>query len=74
MCLSEGTVGGSYVVENICLDEAATRRLEVLGMVNGTPVEILTRKRKSAMVIKVRGTRFAIGKEFADGIKVRQKI
>ena len=41
-----------------------------MAMVQGTSVQILTRKRGSAMVIKVRGTRFAIGKEFAMGINV----
>ena len=70
MCLADGNVGNSYIVRNISLDEEAKRRLEVLGMVQGTPVQILTRKRSSAMVIKVRGTRFAIGKEFTKGINV----
>ena len=70
MSLADGTVGSSYIVKNICLDEAAKRRLEVLGMVQGTSVQILTRKRGSAMGRKVRGTRFAIGKEFAMGINV----
>ncbi len=35
MSLADGTVGSSYIVKNICLDEAAKRRLEVLGMVQG---------------------------------------
>ena len=41
-----------------------------IGTVQGTSVPKLTRKRGYAMVIKVRGTRFAIGKEFAMGINV----
>ena len=70
MCLADGKVKDSYIVEDIHLEEAAKRRLEVLGMVKGTAVQILTRKHGAAMVIKVRGTRFAIGKAFAEGINV----
>ena len=70
MCLAQGAKGSSYIVKSIELNDAAKRRLEVLGLVNGTIVQILTRKHNSAMVIKVRGTRFAIGKEFATGINV----
>lgn len=70
MCLAQGSVGMSYIVDNIELGEAAKRRLEVLGLVKGTSVQIMTRKKNSAMVIKVRGTRFAIGREFAEGINV----
>ncbi len=70
MYLSEGIINNSYIVKNIYLDEAAKRRLEVLGMVGGTPLEILTRKKNAAMIVKVRGTRFAIGREFAQGIEV----
>ncbi len=73
MYLAEGKVNQSYIVDKIFLEDAAKRRLEVLGMVKGTSVTIMTRKHNAAMVIKVRGTRFAIGKEFAEGIQVEER-
>lgn len=37
------------------------RRLEALGLIEGTTVTVLRKKRRGAMIIKVRGTRFAVG-------------
>lgn len=68
MCLIDGVAGALYRIENIAIDDAAKHRLEALGMVSGTQVRILTRKRGGSMVILVRGTRFALGKEFAKRI------
>ena len=68
MTLADGIPGNTYKIKDIYLDKNVKRRLEALGMIRGTSVKILTCKRKSAMVIKVRGTRLAIGRKFAEGI------
>ena len=44
---------------------------EMLGMTNLTKVIVLNNKKSGSIIIKVRGTRFALGKEFAKGIKVK---
>ena len=35
--------------------------MEALGLIEGTTVTVLRKKRRGAMIIKVRGTRFAVG-------------
>lgn len=70
MRLSEGKKGLKYNVYNIELPEALHRRLEVIGMTDGTTVEILEKKKSGSMTVKLRGTRFALGENIAKGIYV----
>lgn len=70
MRLIDGKVGYSYLVQSIELNIKIKRRLEILGMTVNSKVEILNSKRSGTKIIKVRGTRFALGAEFAEGIEV----
>lgn len=70
MVVSEGEKGKVYHVESISLEEQIQRRLEMLAMTQGARLEILNKKRGSAIILKVRGTRFAIGRQIADGIAI----
>ena len=70
MKLSEGRVGNEYFVRVIDSELAAKRRLEILGMTHGARVMVLNSKRSGTKIIKVRGTRFALGAEFSRGISV----
>lgn len=73
MTLYEGKTGFTYVVKEIHLEQnSITRRLEALGLNEMTGVQILNRKRNGAFIIKVRGTRLAIGKYIAQGIEVEE--
>lgn len=72
MKLSEGVMGKTYIVEAVELPVQTERRLEALGMTERTSVTVMNRKKKGAMVIKVRGTRFAIGKTIGERILVRE--
>ena len=49
------------------------RRLQALGMNERTVVQKLNAKHGGACIIKVRGTRLAIGKHIAQGIEVVPK-
>ena len=69
MKLFDGIVGRAYTVKNIILPARIVKRLEALGMISGTRVSILN-KRKTAVIIMVRGTRFALGKALAENIDV----
>ncbi|MBR4723956.1 MAG: ferrous iron transport protein A, partial [Clostridia bacterium] len=64
MVLSDAKTGNSYTIEDIRLDLKVTRRLQVLGLTHGTKISVLNKKALGPMIIKVRGTRFAIGKRF----------
>lgn len=72
MTLSEGIPGMEYVVESTSLNEKVGRRLEALGLIHGTKVEVLNRKKNGTMIFKARGTRMAVGKEISMGIHIRE--
>ena len=71
--LNECEIGGRYVVAGVQVDEGITRRLEALGVNEGTPVNILNKKGSGSVIIKVRGTRLALGRRLSEGITVREK-
>ena len=71
--LNECEVGGRYVVAGVQVDESITRRLEALGGNEGTPVNILNKKGSGSVIIKVRGTRLALGRRLSEGITVREE-
>jgi ferrous iron transport protein A len=73
MTLYDGRVDMKYIVEAFNIKDNITRRLEALGINEGTNVEILNRKKNGAMVIKVRGTRLALGKSIVEEIIVKQR-
>lgn len=70
MRLSEGEPQKSYKVSGTNLPLRVVRRLEALGMTQNTAVEVVNKKRHGAMVVKVRGTRFALGKHIVENIEV----
>ena len=72
MTLHEGTVGKTYQVEKICIDSKIQRRLEAIGMVEQTKVAIVNEKRNGSMIIRLRGTRWAIGAAIASSIQVKE--
>ena len=74
MTLSQGNVGQFYIVKNLKLEKATKQRLEALGLINGTKVELLNQNHNGAIVFKVRGTRLAIGKKIADAIFIEEAI
>ena len=71
MTLQEGNPGSQYVVEEIALPLELERRLEALGLLEVTQVTVLQKKRRGAVIVKVRGTRFALGLGIAKHVKVR---
>ncbi len=72
MRLNEGMIGGTYKVTDVSVDEQITRRLEALGVNEQTPITILNKKGSGSLIIKVRGTRLALGKKISDGITVKE--
>ncbi len=72
MNLSEGTIENTYIVEKLNLPVNLERRLEALGVISGTPLKILNSKKQGAVIIYVRGSRFAVGYNIAKNIKIRK--
>ena len=72
MKLNEGIIGETYKVTDVCVDGQITRRLEALGVNEQTYITILNKKGSGSLIIKVRGTRLALGKKISDGIMVKE--
>ncbi len=72
MQLSDAKIGGKYIVESISLPFEMERHLEALGMTDHAPVSVLNRKGKGILIIKLRGTRLALGSNITKNIGVRE--
>ena len=70
MTLREMKINGTCLASGINLRHDTARRLGMLGLTMGTPLTLLNKKRSGAVIVKLRGTRVALGKEIADGIDV----
>ena len=71
MTIMDGSINGTYVVTDISMEGNIMRRLETLGINSGTKLQMMNRKRNGTVIIKVRGTRWAIGRDIAGGILVK---
>lgn len=74
MPLYEGEINKSYEIRGLYVEEGLTRRLQALGLNDGTIVKVLGRKKRGALIIKVRGTRLAIGRHISQGIEVKEDV
>lgn len=72
MTLDLATIGRKYEVSDLKLDGVAGRRLEALGLTQGTRIELLNQKGSGSVIFKVRGTRLAVGKKIAHAIVVKE--
>ena len=72
MYLCEAQTGRHYTVKRIDLPFETERRLEALGLTEGSRITILNNDKKGAMTVKFRGTRFALGRRIADSIFVKE--
>ena len=70
MKLTDANQNERVIVQQIHLDPDSRKRLQALGMLVGTPVTILQKKKSGTMVINLRGTRFALGSVMGKGIEV----
>ena len=73
MNLNDSCIHKTYrVVEVAGLELPVERRLEALGLTEGTSITILNKKNRGAVIVKVRGTRFAVGNNIAAGIQIEE--
>lgn len=71
MLLKDVSIGQSCIVEHIQLPFQMERRLQALGMTKGSVIFVLNRKGKGIMIIKLRGSRFALGYHMTKNITVK---
>ena len=69
----EGKIGTTYLVESVHVEDAINRRLEALGVNENTPLLVMNKKNSGTMIIKVRGTRLALGRRITGGIEVKEE-
>lgn len=72
MTLNQGKIGAFYKIDDIGLPMKTEKRLEALGMTYGTRILVMNSKDRGAMIVKVRGTRFAIGHDISRNIRVTE--
>ncbi len=72
MTLKQGKNNQTYQVLSIDIEQKLERRLEALGLTQGTCITILNNDKKGALTAKFRGTRFALGRRIADHIEVKE--
>lgn len=73
MTLLEGQINQVYCIEELHTDGNTGRRLESLGLINGTDIKVMNKKRNGAVIFKARGTRLAVGKDIATKIILATK-
>ena len=70
MNLKEGKNGQTYKVAGIDIQKDLERRLEVLGLTEGSFIQVINNDKKGSMTVRFRGTRFAFGRRIAENITV----
>lgn len=73
MTLYEAKKDETYLITGLFVEEAVTRRLQALGLNDGTKIQVLNRKKKGALIIRVRGTRLALGKHLSSNIEIAKE-
>ena len=72
MKLHEGEIGKTNIVYSVMEEDTITMRLEALGVNEMTPVTLMNKKGSGTVIIKVRGTRLALGRRISEGIEIRE--
>ena len=72
MTLEQAGINEDYEIAQILMEGGTKRRLEALGMIPGTKIIVLNRKKNGTLIYKMRGTRYAIGKGIAQKIEIQR--
>lgn len=72
MLLKDIAIGQNCIIDKINLPFQMEQRLHALGMTKDTAISVLNRKGKGIMIVKLRGTRLALGYNMTKNIAVRE--
>lgn len=70
MRLCDMNTGDTMCLEAISLPAPVKRRLMILGLTGDAGITLMKKKRGGAVIFKVRGVRYAVGRRIAEGIFV----
>jgi len=73
MTLLEGKINQVYCIDKLLIDGNTSRRLQSLGLIHGTDIKVVNKKRNGAIIFKSRGSRLAVGKDIADKIIIAER-
>ncbi len=74
MKLSQGEMGQTYRVLKIGIGEKTGRRLAALGLTDEARVTVLQERKNGSVIVRVRGTRLAVGQAIASQILVCRTV
>lgn len=74
MTLKDAGIGEVYTVSYLELDRRTRHRLSALGLTRGTEIRILNRNREGSVILKVRGSRLALGRRLTEMIHIRIRV
>ncbi len=72
MTLQDAQSGKEYIIEESMLRQPQKRRLEAMGLIEGTIIRKINEALDGSVIFIVRGTRLALGKELANDIIIRE--
>ena len=72
MTLKQGKNHMTYCVQSIDIELQLERRLQALGLTEGSLITVLNNDKKGSLSVRFRGTRFALGKRIADHIEITE--
>ena len=68
MTLEEGKINQVYCINKLLIDGNTSRRLQSLGLIHGTNIKVVNKKKNGSVILKARGSRIAIGRDIASKI------
>lgn len=72
MTLDEGKLNKKYEVLTIQVDQKTKKRLQDMGITQGGVIKIMSMVGNHALILRVRGSRVALGKEITQFIEVKE--
>lgn len=72
MTLKQGKNHITYRVKSIDIELQLERRLQALGLTEGSLITVLNNDKKGSLSVRFRGTRFALGRRIADHITITE--
>jgi len=72
MTLNSGKINAKYVVQSINVDTKTKKRLQDMGITQGSVIKVMSMVGKHAFILRVRGSRVALGKEIIEHIDVSE--
>lgn len=73
MKLYQCKAGTAYQITEIHLSRPLKGRLGALGLREKTWITVISRKSSGTLILKVRGTRLALGRRIGEGIEVEER-